>query len=433
MKRFAFSALFAWKNSTNRKPLLLRGARQVGKSWLVNALGKEFKQFVKLNFEREPNLKKLFEGNLDPHKLCEQISLHTQIHIEAGQTLLFFDEIQACPQALIALRYFKEEYPELHVIAAGSLVDFALEEVGMPVGRLQFLYLYPLSFSEFLWVQDRQDLIDAISKHDISELIHEQLLEHVKTYFWLGGMPEVVNLWLTTRDAINCQHLQRDIIESYQQDFMKYAKQKDWPHLETTFAKIPDNFGNKFKYSNIDPEARSGNIKHALALLCKAGIAYQVKHSSGQGLPLAASQKDNVFKVFLFDIGLAQNILGLKLNEWLNAKLEAKHLGGIAEQFVAQEYIAYSDFHTPAKLFYWQRENKSSNAEIDFMFVKENDVIPVEVKAGKGGSLKSMQIFLQEHADSHYGLRISEQTFSMNKDYQLQSIPFYAIQQWLHN
>jgi predicted AAA+ superfamily ATPase len=431
MKRLAFNNLQEWKQSERRKPLLLRGARQVGKSWLAKQLGQEFEHFAAFNFEKEPALKAFFTDNLDPHQLCEKLALHSQQVIQPGKSLLFFDEIQACPQAITALRYFKEDYPQLHVIAAGSLVDFALEEVGMPVGRLQFLYIYPLSFNEFLSVQDRDDLIDYINKQDISEPIHTQLLEHVKTYFWLGGMPEVVGTWLTTRDAYACQDIQQDILTTYQQDFSKYAKQKDLPYLEKVFHKIPEQLGNKFKYVNIDPEARSVNVKNALSLLCKAGIAHRVQHSSGQGLPLTASTKDTIFKVFLFDIGLAQNLLGLKLDQWLGAKLDVKHLGGIAEQFVAQEYIAYSPQTLPAKLFYWQREAKTSNAEIDFIFLKQQTIVPVEVKSGKGGTLKSMALFLQEHPHSEQGLRVSELNFSFDAQHRIESVPFYGINSWL--
>lgn len=429
MKRTALLDLRKWRESPIRKPLLVRGARQVGKSWLIREFGLEFPQFVELNFEKQPEAAKLFEGDINVKELTNKISIYLKTKIIPGETLLFLDEIQECPRALIALRYFKEEVPELHVIAAGSLIDFILEEIGMPVGRVQFLYLYPLSFQEFLLAQDRQDLCDYIATMKIDAVIHAQLLNYVKIYFWLGGMPSVVKTWIEKQDAPLCQQLQEEIIRSYKQDFAKYKHPAKIEHLDFVFDAIPKQLGKKFKYSNIDNHIRSESFKKALDALCKAGIAYKVYHSSAQGFPLGATQKNDHFKVFFFDIGLAQRILRFELDKWLFEKIEVNHVGAIAEQFVAQEYIAYTATTEPANLFYWHREARTSNAEVDFIFVKKSTIIPVEVKASAHGALKSLHLFLAEHRKSTCGLRISEHNFQTVDN--IISIPLYAIQFFL--
>lgn len=431
MYRECLKELEAWRTSPARKPLLLRGARQVGKSWLAREFAKQFKCFIEINFEKKPDAKQFFADNLELPELLEKLELYTNKKIVPDETLFFFDEIQECPRAIIALRYFKEERPDLFVMAAGSLIDFTLEEIGMPVGRIQFLYLYPLSFREFLIAQDRTDLCDYIAKQKIDPVFHQQLLEQVKTYFWLGGMPAVVELWLKERNPALCQQVQEEIITSYKQDFSRYKHPAKIEHLDRIFEAIPKQLGKKFKYVNVSNEVRSNEFKKALDALCKAGIAYQVYHSSAQGFPLSATQKDNHFKVFFFDIGLAQRILHLEIKQWLLTTLEVQHIGATAEQFVAQEYIAYTATTAPANIFYWHREQRTSNAEVDFIFVKNEKIIPVEVKAGTTGTLRSLQLFLQEHPNSPYGLRISEKNFS--QDNKIESIPLYGIETWLKN
>jgi predicted AAA+ superfamily ATPase len=429
MYREALIELKKWRSSPIRKPLLLRGARQVGKSWIVREFGHEFTHFVEINFEKQPEAGKLFEGDIDVKDLINKLNIYTRKKIIPGETLLFLDEIQECPRAITTLRYFKEELPELHVIAAGSLIDFVLEEIGMSVGRVQFLYLYPLSFYEFLLAQNRQDLCDYIAKRNVDPVIHTQLLEQVKTYFWLGGMPAVVKTWLETKDSTLCQELQEEIIRSYKQDFSKYRHPAKIEYLDLVFDAIPKQLAKKFKYSNIDPHIRSTDLKIALDALCKAGIAYTVCHSSAQGFPLSVSKKSDHFKVFLFDIGLAQRVLRFELDKWLFEKIEVQHIGAIAEQFVAQEYIAYTAKTEPANLFYWHREARTSNAEVDFIFVKNNDIIPVEVKSSAHGSLRSLHQFLEGHEKSHYGLRISEHSFHFHE--KIVSVPLYGIKVFL--
>jgi len=429
MKRFLLKELETWKTASLRKPLVLRGARQVGKSWLIDEFGRQFDSYVKINFEKQPEVASFFADELDVPTLIEKLSVLTHQKIIPGKTLLFFDEIQECQRALLALRYFKEECPELHVVAAGSLIDFALDSIGIPVGRVQFLYLYPLSFSEFLVALDREDLLQYINKFTFDIPIHKQLLELVKTYFWLGGMPAVIDAWLQTKDINTVQDVQDELVLAYKQDFHKYAKQHQMPRVDKIFVETPKQLGQKFVYSRVDVDSRIEPLRNAFMLLMKAGIIYKVCHSSAQGLPLASSSNERRFKAFFFDIGLAQRLSKLNVRDWLMQPLEVKYLGGIAEQFVAQEYIAYTSIKKPAELYYWHREKPTSNAEVDFLFVKDSQIIPVEVKAGKHGTLKSMQLFLQSHPNSPFGLKISENSFSMKQP--IHGIPFYAISAWL--
>jgi len=429
MKRDLMQELYGWKKSLLRKPLILRGARQVGKSWLINEFGKEFDSFIKIDFDKEPKAKLLFAkyGNLS--ELVTSIEIYAKQKIKSGETLLFLDEIQECPEAINVLRQFKEDLPALHVIVAGSLLDFVLEKVGMPVGRVQFMYLYPLSFGEFLTAVGQGDLRNYILTCNVSPAIHEQSLELLKTYIWLGGMPAVVDAWIKYKKFTLCQELQDEIISAYTQDFYKYAKHKSIEYVTKVFESIPMQLGKKFRFTNVDNELRSMHLKAALMLLNMAGVAYVCFHSASHEQPLGASKSEKKFKTFLFDIGLAQRMLGLVLENWQVQSLQVKTLGGIAEQFVAQELIAYTSVKSKANLYYWHREAKSSNAEIDFVTIKDQQIVPVEVKAGATGHLRSMQLFLESHQNSSYGVKVSENLFSKHGN--IVEIPLYGIEAWL--
>ena len=224
MYRRQLEQLKEWRNSSTRKPLIIRGARQVGKSYLISQFGREFQNYIEINFEKDITAKNYFAGDLDIEKIMRLLSIYKEKKIIPGETLIFLDEIQECENALKALRYFKEERPDIHVIAAGSLLDFTIEKIGMPVGRVQFLYLYPISFTEFLQISNREDLLEYITKQENEPSIHEIILGYLKDYLLIGGMPAVINSWIQEKDYITCQEIQDEIIESYQQDFYKYAK-----------------------------------------------------------------------------------------------------------------------------------------------------------------------------------------------------------------
>ncbi len=429
VKRDRLKDLETWRIDPHRKPLLIRGCRQVGKSWLIREFGKQFNIFVEINFEKNKLIHQYFSGDLNVDVILEKLSIYTHTKIEAGKTLLFFDEIQACDGALQSLRYFKEDKPEIHIIAAGSLLDFALNKLGIAVGRIQFMQLYPLSFGEYLTVLELQNLREFLFKQENDPVISHQLIEHLKNYMWLGGMPAVIDAWRLDRNPVICQKIQDEIIESYQIDFHKYAKQHEIPYVTKVFETIPLNIGKKFVYSHVDEHTRVDVIKNALKLLEMAGIAIFCHHSSAQQPPLGAMQNDKKFKVFYFDIGIAQRLLGLDIKQWLVKPLRLSNQGEITEQFVAQELLAYASFHKQTKLYYWHREAKSSNAEVDFILLKNGEIIPIEVKSAQRGGMKSLHLFLESHPNSKYGLKISTGPFSQHG--KLIEIPLYALESWL--
>jgi len=429
LARDSMAKLIRWSKEPQRAPLLLRGARQVGKSWLVKEFGKSFDHFIEINFEKQISLMKLFEGDIEIPTLLEKIELYTGSKIIPGKTLLFFDEIQECEAAINYLRYFKEEYPALHVIAAGSLLDFKLKSVGLPVGRVDFLFLTPLSFSEYLTACDHQGFREFLYNQDNDPVIANRLKDLLHTYFWLGGMPAVVQAWVEHHDVGICHKIQDRLILAYKGDFEKYVKERQMPHVEKIFTNIPAQFGEKFKYATVDGNLRSVVLKQALYLLEKAGIAHISYHSSAQRPPLAANADEKHFKVFFSDIGLAQRLLGTTYQDWIINKIKVDNVGGLAEQFVAQEIIAYRSHYEKEQLYYWHREAKNSNAEVDFVVTRNSQLIPIEVKSGSKGTLKSMQIYLDTHPHSPYGLKIFEGKF--DKQDNLVEIPLYGIESWL--
>lgn len=428
MKRDRMKDLMAWRNDPRRKPLLIRGCRQVGKSWLIREFGKQFEIFIEINFEKNKTIHPYFAGDLKIDAILEKLSLYTGTKIIPGKTLIFFDEIQSCEGALQSLRYFKEDKPELHVIAAGSLLDFALNKIGIAVGRFQFMHLYPLSFGEYLSVIGLEHLREFLFKQENDPVASSQLLAELKNYMWLGGMPAVVDEWIANHDPKTCHYAQDEIIESYRIDFHRYAKQHEIPHVAKVFERIPALLGKKFIYSHVDEHARSQEIKNALQLLETAGIALPCYHTAAQQPPLGAMQDDKKFKIYYFDIGIAQRLLGLDVKQWLFNPIPLANQGDIAEQFVAQEILAYSDFHKRASLYYWHREAKSSNATVDFVISKNGDIIPVEVKSAAKGRMKSMHLFLESHPNSSFGLKISTGGFAKHNN--LVEIPLYGMEGW---
>ena len=430
MKRNIFSDLRIWKETQQRrKPILLRGARQVGKTYLVRQLGELFESFVELNLERDPASQGIFELDFDPHRIIRDISLLKDSKINPGTTLLFIDEIQEAPKAITALRYFYEEIPDLHVIAAGSLVDFALEKVGIPVGRVSMLHLYPLSFLEFLQAQGFDLAAEEIEKHpvsqEISKPLHDKFLRYLGEYFAVGGMPESVNCWIETKDPRPCQQIQQELVATYQQDFQKYASRRQLPYVDLLFREIPRLVGQPFKYSDIPGNYRKRDLAPCLELLLTAGVVHKIQHTSAQGLPLMAGANPDKFKLILLDVALTQSALGLAPGEWcLDPITQFLNKGAIAEAFIGQELLAYSNPHRKMDLNFWKREARSSTAEIDYLIEKKGEIVPVEVKSGKGTALKSMHLFLKQHPHVNYGIRFSTHNFSLHKN--LHSYPLYA-------
>ncbi|MFZ2656642.1 MAG: AAA family ATPase [Victivallales bacterium] len=430
MKRKIDKYLDDWRISKNRKPLLIRGARQVGKTYSVRELGKKFEHYLEVNFEEEKDIRKIFEGSLNPEMIAEKLSAFYKVPVIPGETLLFLDEIQSCPQAISSLRFFYEKKPELHIIAAGSLLEFALESLpSLGVGRLSSLFMFPMSFHEFLNSVGDDALAKAVLASDfntpLETAFHNRLIDRLRTFFIIGGMPEVVQNYIRTGELLKCQNILDQLLTTFIDDFAKYKKRAPVARLEEVFRAISFQAGKKFKFSKVNPVVSSAVLKDALELLVKAGLAYKIHHSSAQGIPLGAQIDPKKFKVALFDIGMHQRLLGLDLSNIIVADdLDSINAGNIAEIFTALEILSYSNPETRNQLFYWHRESKSSNAEVDYIIQKGRQIIPLEVKAGTKGQMQSMRQFMSER-DSEYGLRISLENFSCFE--KIKVLPLYAI------
>lgn len=422
------SALLKWIRDKRRKPLLLRGARQVGKSSAIRNLGSKFKYFVEVNFDKNRDINTLFEQNLSPHEICEQLSIIYNTPIIAGETLLFLDEIQSCESAISSLRYFYEDYPELHIVAAGSLLEFALESLtSFGVGRVRSMYIYPFSFEEFMIACGETALWNVIKKASaekpLLDIIHKKAITLLKKFFVLGGMPEVVSAYTQGANILECLRIMDDLIISYRDDFSKYNKVVPESRISEVFESVVMNSGKQFTYTGA-ANANIKQIKDALDLLIKAGLVIPVTHTSANGIPLGAEINPKKRKMLIFDTGLFQRILGLNLSELiLTDDLEVVNKGAIAEIFVGLELQKNSSIYTKEELYYWKREAKSSNAEVDYLIQKGEKIIPLEVKAGMRGSMQSMHLFISEKS-SDYGIRCSSENFSSFD--KIKIIPLYA-------
>jgi len=424
-----------WSIDPHRKPLLLRGARQVGKTYAVRQLGRQFDHFVEINFERLKGAASLFEKDLIPERLIQALSLLVKTPIIPGKTLLFFDEVQEAPQSIIALRYFYEEMPNLHVIAAGSLLEFAIEKVGVPVGRISMLYMYPISFMEYLAATKEGLMAKEIWSHAngvaMEAAIHEKILDKLGEYLSIGGMPEAVERWVQTKDPLEALKVLQQIAATYRQDFEKYAKRTQVKYLEQLFQQVPHLVGKEFSYREIQSEYRKRELEPALELLERANIIHIIRRTSGNGIPIGTGVDFKIFKVIYIDIALCQAILGSDVSQWfLNPLQGFENRGEIAEGFIGQELICYESPDNKAQLYFWKRLEKNSTAEVDYLLQRKSDILPIEVKSGHGNTLRSLRLFLETHPQSPQGLRFSALNYSITEI--LDSRPLYAIASMAH-
>lgn len=425
MKRLIDQELRNWKTSNGRKSLILRGARQVGKTFAVRKLGSSYADFYEINLEKRLELHTVFERNLDPVRILRDLSVDRGKTIQPGKTLLFFDEIQACPQAMQSLRYFYEEMPELHVIGAGSLLEFVIEQIGLPVGRVQTLTVFPMSFAEFLVAKSQTLLLQAIvEQSQLSKPIHNNAVRLLSEYFVIGGLPEIVANWVSKEDPLEVKDKLSNIVSTYRQDFEKYAKKSQLKYLNLLLQHIPLQIGKKFKFQGIG-EYRKRELAPCLELMEKAHIIHMIYHTSGQGIPLGAQADLDRYKVIFFDVAITQQLLGLDLKGWfLNPEQQFVNQGDLVESFIGQEMMAYSYPNMRNTLFYWHKETRGSEAEVDYLSSIKGEVIPVEVKSNKGSTLKSLHSFLSTHPNSPYGVKIS--LIDRSKFEKIISIPLYA-------
>jgi len=431
MQRLISYHLKQWQKEPNRKPILLRGARQVGKTYAVRQLQEAFSgDYLELNLELTPRVKEIFLKDLEPARIIRELSLLTGKTITPGKTLLFLDEIQETPEAISSLRYFYEKLPELHVIAAGSLLDFSIDSISIPVGRISFLYMHPLSFMEFLKAIQQDLLIKEILHHSVEvafpETVHQKLLEYLATYMAVGGMPEAVKCWVETQNLARCSTIHHELVDTYRQDFQKYSKKLQLKYVDLLFNKVPLQLGKMIKFSRFSEDYRKRELAPCLDLLAKANILYKVTQTSAHGIPLGAEAYPDKYKLIFLDVALSQAVLGANLKEWiLKAQQEFINKGALTEAMIGQELLAYSDPHKQPYLYYWQREERASNAEVDYLVQKNEKIIPIEVKSGFGGTMKSMQLFLQSHPNSNYGIRFSMHNYSVFD--KIHSYPLYAV------
>lgn len=446
MKRDRTTFLVEWLHSSMRKPLVIRGARQVGKTWLVRDLAEsQQRQLIEFNFEKRPDLQTLFISN-NPDEILINIGAYTGRTVEPSKTILFLDEIQVAPQLLSKLRWFAEDMPQLAVIAAGSLLDFTLaeHEFSMPVGRISYLYLEPLSFEEFLGARGKEELRTYLKNYewsiDIPEAIHLQLIRCVKEYLVVGGMPAAVLSWKTQNDPQAVNQIHFDLLATYRDDFAKYKGRLSIDRLEDVIKAVPLQLGKKFVYSQVNSEATSVSLKQALELLSKAGVCHRIAATAANGLPLGAEANEKFLKVILLDCGLCCASLGLSLHQLTSiSEIAFINSGGMAEQLAGQILRTIFPPYMPPALYYWQRQNKGSAAEVDYIIQYENQIIPIEVKAGTTGSLKSLREFIIEK-NKTLAIRVNSDkptvyeaqitnTAGLPINYRLPSLPFYLLGQ----
>jgi predicted AAA+ superfamily ATPase len=425
--------LLAWRAEKQGKPLLLRGARQVGKSTAIRHLARQFTHFLEINFEEQRQVHKVFEGDLNPLELCETLSVLYNTPIIPGRTLLFFDEIQACIPAISSLRFFYEKYPELHVIAAGSLLEFALAEIpSFGVGRIRSIFVYPLSFNEYLNALGESGLVThkakASPENPLTDVIHQKLIMHFKRFLVLGGMPEVVATYVDSNDLIRCSRVLDDLVTSLRADFTRYKNHVPFLRITEVFDSIIQQSGGKFIYSKAAISSTYKQIKEAVDLLTMGGLVITVTHSASNGIPLGAEVNDKSKKLLLLDTGIFQRLLQLNIGElFLETDFDVINKGAIAEQYVGLELLKAASCYRQESLFYWHREAKSSNAEVDYVTQKSGQIIPIEVKSGKKGSMQSMHLFLQEK-NPPYGVRFSLENYSKYNN--ILVIPLYSVGDW---
>ncbi len=375
-----------WKNKLNRRPLIVRGARQIGKTYLIRKFGnKEFDHVIEYNFDLETDKAKIF-NNSNVNEIVKLIEIDKSTKLLPGKTLLFLDEIQAASEIIAKLRYFYELIPKLHIIAAGSLLDFALEdyEYSMPVGRIEYLFMGSMTYEEFLIANKETSLLDFIKNYSIKDSlpssIHEKCLKYLRHYFFTGGMPSAINAYKGD-DFENVMFEQKIILQTFVDDFSKYKKRINTDRLKSTFNKMPQLIGHRIKYVNISPHEKAKDLSLALSLLSKAKVINHVFHSSSNGVPLSAEIDEKVFKIIYLDIGLVLAMLNLNLLDLeMHRDMMLSNKGVLAEQFIGQHLLYHCQPYEEPGLKYWTRMKAGATSELDYVIAHKNKIIPIEPK-----------------------------------------------------
>jgi len=426
MKRILYKKLLLWKNSRNRKPLLLQGARQVGKTYLVDEFGhNEYSNFIYLNFEQDPDLKTLFTSSLNPQNIIKNISLYIGQKITSDDTLIFFDEIQVVQDVLTSLKYFYEQAPDYHIISAGSLLGVSVgKQSSFPVGKVNFMTMYPMNFTEYLTAFGEELLAEKLMNtktiEALPEILHEKLLNRLKMYLYLGGMPEVLQDYLDNEDIASAREIQIEILEAFKRDFSKYTEKSQAIKTSELWQSIPYQLAKenkKFKYSDVRKKARATTFEQTIEWLKKAGLIHMVYQINAPKLPLSGYADYSKFKVYLLDTGLLGAMLNLSSDIIRKpTELFSEYKGAFIENFVATELVA-SEIRD---LFYW---TSKSDAEVDFVLQSGNQIYPIEVKSGLSRNLKSIRSYAQKYKPKHI-FRISSRNFIQDNDFI--NIPLYV-------
>ena len=421
MHRDITQNLVYWAKKSNRKPLIINGARQIGKSWVVRQLGKnQFKgNFIEINFEKKPQLMAIFELDLDVKRIIQEIEIEFNTTCTA-KTLLFFDEIQICPKAIMSLRYFFEDMPNVPVIAAGSLLEFQLQNIPFPVGRIEKLDMHPMTFNEFLLAQGNNILVKKLSEpiQEFSANIENKIYQELMNYFWVGGMPECVQHFANHKNYTDVRKIQQDLMYAYSQDFAKYQPIVNKDCLTDILTKIPSHVGNQIIFTKLSERFSGPTIKKGVEVLSMAKLIKPIENVSIASLPFSVSGKQ--FKLLFLDIGLLlamgnvsyQNLFGQQ-------NLNTLFSGSWAEQFVGQQLIC----NHSTNLKYWARTNKNSNAEVDYVIENDGEIIPIEVKFGVSGKLRSLHLLLSENPQIKKALVFSKAKIGIHE--KIQFLPIY--------
>ena len=427
MKRLAYKELTDWKNSKQRKPLLVQGARQVGKTFLVQEFGKnEYEKLYYFNFEQDKTLRTLFDSTLDPEEIISNLSLYIGEKIESKHSLIFFDEIQIAPSVLTSLKYFQENAPEHHIIAAGSLLGVSLgKDSSFPVGKVNFLTLYPMSFTEYLMAAGEALFIQKINSikeiAPFPEAIHNKILDHLKLYLFLGGMPEVIKSYIEDRDIANARFIQNEILNAYDRDFSKYTEKNQAIKTSEFWNSIPGQLAKenkKFRYGDIKKNARSSMYEQTIEWLRKAGLILLAYNVESPKIPLSAYADFSKFKVFMHDVGLLAAKLKITSDQIVIPDAMFREFNGaFIENFIAQELISEGN----NQLFYW---TSRSDAKVDFLVDNSNKIYPLEVKSGTSRNTKSLQSYAAKYHPEKI-FRTSPRNLIESGEFI--NIPLYAI------
>jgi len=426
MERLAIKYLSQWKNSGNRKPLVIRGARQVGKTWLMKEFGRsEFARTAYVNFESSKFLKDLFSEDYNIGRIINAIQIETEVQIDAANTLIILDEIQEAEGGITSLKYFYENGPDYHVIAAGSLLGVSLhQKVSFPVGKVDFLELYPLNFPEFLMALNQKPLLKLIESRDWSLIrnFKTRFIELLRQYYYTGGMPEVVLSFLQKKDYTEVRQIQNNILLAYEQDFSKHAPVEIVPRIRmlwnSTLAQLAKE-NKKFIYSAVKKGTRAKDFELSLSWLIDSGLIYKINRINKAGIPLKAYEDMDVFKLFIVDVGLLAAIGDLDVKTLLNGnKIFEEFKGALTEQFVLQQLKTIPD----VPVYYWSADK--ANAEIDFVIQHSGNVVPIEVKAAENLQAKSLKSFKQRYSES---IAVRTSMSDHRKEDWLINVPLYAI------